>query len=142
MNLEVRDMLEKQLLGAETIESTDQRSQVETAGVRDKDINHLINRPARLPVPEQLLRECERKALEGLDDKVKRLVTQYLQRFYSEGEKALREGRTEDAVENLLCHWFAFRGRVDESQSKRIRDVVKQATGFDLSSTGILLMSL
>lgn len=135
MNLEIRDQIEKQLLGADNIQATDQRTGMEIAGVRDKDVSNLMNRQARLPTAEQLLRDCEKKALEALDDKVRNLVTQYLQRFYNEGEKALSEGRTEDALENFLCYWYSFRGRLTEAQSKVIRDAVKSYTGFDLGTT-------
>lgn len=136
MNLELRDMLEKQLLGQQLVETNRQQSQVEIAGVREKDVNHLTNKPARLPSAEQLLRECERNTLELLDEKVRLLVSQYLNRFYAEGEKALREGRTEDALENFLCHWHSFRGRLEESQSRRIRELVKREMGLDLSAAG------
>lgn len=138
MNLEVRDMLEKQLLGAETIEKGDKKVGVEIAGVREKDVNHLFNKPARLPASDQLLRESERNALEEVDDKVQRLMGQYLQRFYKEAEKALQEGRADDAMENFLCHWFFFRGRLEESQARRIQDLVRQHIGLDLSAVGAL----
>ena len=135
MNLEIRDQIEKQLLGADNIQATDQRTGVEISGVRDKDVSNLMNRQARLPTAEQLLRDCEKKAVEAVDDKVRTLVTKYLQRFYNEGEKALGEDRTEDAIENFLCHWYSFRGRLDENQAKVIRDAVKSYTGFDLGRT-------
>lgn len=134
LNLEMRDMLEKQLLGSEAVEKADKKSTVEIAGVRDKDVNHLFNKPARLPAAEQILRECERSALEQMDAKVQRLVTQYLQRFHAEAEKALREGRAEDALENFLCHWYFFRGRLEEKQSRQILDLVKSQLGIDLNA--------
>ena len=142
MDLEIRDMLGKQLYGSQVIETADQRSQIEIAGVRDKDVNHLINKPVRLPSAEQLLRQSERKALELLDDKVRLLVNQYLQRFYAEGEKALQEGRTEDALENFLCHWYFFRGRLEENQSRRIQELVKRAIGLDLSTSATVPAAL
>lgn len=133
-NLEMRDMLEKLLLGSDVIEAADKKSDVEISGVREKDLN-LLNRAARLPSAEQLLQQCQRLALEQLDEKVPRLVSQYLQRFYAEGEKALREGRAEDALENFLCHWFFFRGRLDEDQSRRIVELVKREIGLDLTTS-------
>jgi len=138
LSLEVRDMLTKQPLGSEAIEVGDQKTQLEIAGVRDKDINHLANRQARLPSADQLLRECERKALEQLDEKLRTMALQYLQRFYNEGERALREGRNEDGLENFLCHWYSFRGGLDARQAQRIRDLIRFATGFELSPTGPL----
>lgn len=135
MNLEVRDYLEKQLIGSDSISVADERPGVEIAGVRDKDVNQLMNKTARLPTAEQVARDCERNALQQVDDKVRALVNQYLQRFYEEGEKALRENRLEDAAENYLCHWFLMRGRMDEKQAQRIRDTVKALTGLDISTT-------
>ncbi len=137
MNLELRDMLEKQLLGSEAIEASEENKQVEIAGVREKDVNNLMNKSARLPPVEQALQECNRKALQQVDDKVPRVVTQYLNRFYAEGMKALREGRSEEAVENFLCHWFFFRGRVNETQSQQIRDHVRFHTGLDLTAIAL-----
>jgi hypothetical protein len=142
MNLEIRDMLEKQLLGSDSLDVLRQEEATEIAGVRDRDVNNLINRPARMKSAEQMIRESERDALQGLDEKVQALMTKYIQRFYSEGEKALREGRNDDALENFLCYWFTFRGRMDQKQSDHIREVTKQITGFDLSSTGPLAGSM
>jgi hypothetical protein len=135
LNLEVRDYLEKQLLGSDPISAAQERSQVEVVGVKDKDVNQLTNKAARLPSVDQLSRECERDALQQVDDKVRTLVQRYLQRFYQEGEKALRENRREDAAENFLCHWHLMRGRMDEKQAQVVRDTVKAVTGLDVAAT-------
>lgn len=137
MNLEVRDYLEKQLLASDTIAASDEKSQVEISGVRDRDVNNLMNRSAKLPPADQLARECERKSLEQVDEKTRALIGQYLQRFYMEGEKALRENRLEDAVENFICHWYLMRGRTDDKQTQRIRDAVKLATGLDITAASV-----
>lgn len=133
MNLELRDMLEKLLISSDQIEVVDQRKGVEIGGVRDRDINQLINKQARLPSADMLLAENHKIALQQLDDKLNQLVTPYFQRFYAEGEKALRENRTEDAVENFLCHWYFYRGRLPEEQSRTIRTLIKKECGLDLS---------
>jgi len=132
MNLELRDMLEKQLISDDKIEVVDKRTGVEIAGVRDKDVNQLINKPARLPSADAVLQDAQRVALTQLDEKLNQLVAPYVQRFYAEGEKALRDNRVEDAVENFLCHWYFFRGRLPEEQSKTIRTLVKRECGLDL----------
>jgi hypothetical protein len=132
MNLELRDMLEKQLISADKIEVEDKKTGIEMAGVRDKDVNQLLNKPARLPSADQLLQDSQRVALQQLDEKLNQLVAPYVQRFYAEGEKALRDNRVEDAVENFLCHWYFFRGRLPEEQSRTIRTLIKQECGLDL----------
>jgi hypothetical protein len=62
-------------------------------------------------------------------------------RFYSEGEKALKSNRGEDAVEAFLCYWTFFRGKLDPVQAEHINDVVKRETGFDLSRQGSSILS-
>ena len=138
MNLEIRDMLEKQLMGSDTLDVIREEKATEVSGVRDKDVNNLLNRPARLKSTDQMLRESERDALQALDEKVQLLMAKYIQRYYNEGEKALREGRHDDALENFLCYWYTFRGQMDQKQSQHIVEVVKQMTGFELSATGPL----
>jgi hypothetical protein len=133
IKLDLRDMIEKQLIASELVEAEQVDNQVEVANVRPTDSNNLINRTARLKKPEDMLRFVEREALQKLDEKAKKLSQLYLQRFYNEGERALKDGRKDDAVENFLSHWFAFRGQVDEKQAERIRGVVKEITGCELN---------
>jgi hypothetical protein len=141
MNLEIRDMLEKQLLGSDKVEMIRQDKATEIAGVRDKDVNGLINRPGRMKSQEQLVREAERDGLKALDEKVQALLARYTQRYYNEGEKALREGRRDDALENFVCYWYTFRGPMDEIRSQHIRETVKEYAGFDLNAAGPLSAS-
>ncbi len=136
MHLEFRDMLEKQLLGSDEVDINRQDKATEVAGVQERDVNGLINRPARIKTPEQLLREAERDGLKALDEKVPALLAKYTERYYNEGEKMLAEGRTGDALENFVCYWYTFRGRMDEKRSQHIREVVKLYTGFDLNVPG------
>jgi hypothetical protein len=138
MNVEIRDMLEKQLIGSESVDTTRGEKATEISGVRDRDVNNLINRPARLKSTEQTLRESERNGIQALDEKIQSWMTKYIQRYYNEGEKALREGRNDEALENFLCYWFTFRGRMDQRFSQHIAEVVKQMTGFDLNPAGVL----
>lgn len=138
MNLEIRDMLEKQLLGSDKVETIKMDKATEIAGVRDRDLNGLTSRPARMKSQEQLQQEAERDALKALDEKVQALLAKYTQRYFNEGEKALREGRRDDALENFVCYWYTFRGPMDETRSQHIRETVKMYTGFDLGAAGSL----
>lgn len=139
MRLEFRDMLEKQLLGSDEVDIIRQDKATEIAGVQGTDINGLLNRPARLNSPQQLLQEAEIDALKALDEKVPALLSKYTDRYYNEGEKALSEGSTGDALENFVCYLYTFRDRMDDKHSERIRQVVKQYTGLDLSAPNSLM---
>jgi len=135
MKLTLRDMLEKQLLGSDGIESNEQDKATEIAGIQGRDVNGLLNRQARIKTIEQLQQDAEHTALKAIDEKVPALLAKYDQRYYNEGEKALNVGHTEDAVENFLCYWYTFRGRMDENRAQHILEVVNGYTGFDLDSS-------
>ena len=135
MKLTLRDMLEKQLLGSEPIESTEQDTATEIAGVQPKDVNGVINRQPRIKTQEQLQQDAELAALKSIDEKIPALLAKYDQRYYSEGEKALEAGHTQEAVENFLCYWYTFRGQIEEHRAQHIRDVVKQYTGLELGGS-------
>ena len=141
MKLEIRDMLEKHLLASDEVESTRQDKATEVAGVQGRDVNGLIDRQPRLKTPEQLLQEAQLDVLKALDQKVPALLDKYVQRYYKEGEKALGEGRTSDAVENFLCYWYTFRAQMDDKRSQHMREVVKLYTGFDLNAPESLVAS-
>jgi hypothetical protein len=141
LKLEVRDMLEKRLLGSDEIESTEQEKATEIAGVHASDVNGLINRQARIMTPEQLARDAELDALKAVDAKVPTLLANYVHRYYKQGERALGEGRPFDAVENFICYWYTFRGQMDEKRSQHIRDVVRQNNGIELDTSDSLLTS-
>lgn len=141
MKLTLRDMLEKQLLDSDDMESTEQDKATEIAGVQPRDVNGIINRQARMKTQEQLQQDAELAALKSIDEKIPALLAKYDQRYYNEGEKALDAGHTEDAVENFLCYWYTFRGQMDENRAQHIRDVVKQYTGLDLGASASPLTS-
>jgi hypothetical protein len=141
MKLALRDMLEKQLLGSDDIESAEQDTATEIAGVQPRDINGIINRQARMKTQEQLQQDAELAALKSIDQKIPPLIAKYDQRYYNEGEKALGAGHTDDAVENFLCYWYTFRGQMDEKRAQHIRQLVKLYTGFDLDASGSPLSS-
>jgi hypothetical protein len=134
INLEIRDHHTKQLIEARVVEGKKEAQQTEIVNVRDRDTNNLSNRAARMPPSEQLLREAEEATFQKFDDDIARMVRMYTDRFYLEGEKALQESRVSDALENFLCHWFFYRGKVDESHAQRIRDLVKKELGLDLNN--------
>lgn len=141
LRLEIRDMLEKQLLGSDEVDSTEQDKDTEVAGVHANDVKGLINRQARIKTPEQLARDAELEALKAVDAKVPALLADYVHRYYREAERALGEGRPWDAVENFLCYWYTFRGQMDENRSRHIIEVVKQNTGLDLSTSDSVMAS-
>jgi len=134
MKLTLRDMLEKQLLASDDIESFEQDKATEIAGVQDRDVNGIINRQAHIKTQEQLQQDAELDALKSIDRKILALLAKYDQRYYNEGEKALQAGHTDDAVESFLCYWYTLRGQIEESRAQHIRDVVKQYTGLDLGA--------
>jgi hypothetical protein len=132
MHLEFRDMLDKELLGSDDVDIRQQDKADEVAGVHEKDVNGLINRPARIKTPDELLKEAELDALKALDAKVPVLLAKFTDRYYNAGERELGELRTNDALENFLCYWYTFGGQFDKKRSDRIREVVKLYTGLDL----------
>lgn len=132
IRLQFLDQLEKRPIGSdEGVDVTRQDEAIETTGVQQTDVNGLTNRPPRVKSPEQLLQEAENDALKSLDEKVPALLSKYTERYYNEGEKALSEGRIDDALENFICYWYTFRDRMDEKHSQRIREVVKQYSGLE-----------
>jgi len=139
MKLEIRDMLEKRLLGSDAVEATEEAKATEIDGVQSRDVNGLLNRQARIKTTQQLQQDADLDALKALDGKVPALLAKYDQRFYNEGEKAWGEGRTDEAVENFLCYWFTFRGQMDENRAQHIREVVKGYIGLDLGASASLL---
>jgi hypothetical protein len=141
LRLEIRDMLEKQLLGYDEVDKSEQDKAIEIAGVHASDVNGHINQQARIKTTEELARDAEREALNAVDAKVPALLADYVHRYYRQGENALGEGRPWDAVENFLCYWYTFRGQMDESRSRHIIEVVKQHTGLDLSTSDSVMAS-
>lgn len=138
MRLELRDMLQRQLLSSDEVESTQQDTATEIAGVQPRDVNGFLNRPPRMKTSERLLQDAELDALKTLDKKVPALLAPYLDRYYAEGEQALGEARMADAAENFICYWYTFRGQINEKRAEHIQDVVKQFTGLDLRASDSL----
>lgn len=137
MHLELRDYMEKQLLGSADVDVRKDDKATEVSGVHTGDVNGLINRPPRLKTTDQLVTEAELDALKELDQKVPQLLAKYTERYYKEGEKALGEQRPDDALENFICYWYTFHDRMDEKHDQRVREVVRQYTGLDLGGPGL-----
>ena len=135
LRLVLRDMLEQQVLASDEVDISRHVEGIEIAGAREADVNGLMNQPAHMNTPEQELDEAEHDALQALDEKVPGLLAKYTERYYKEGEKALAEGRITDGLENLICYWFTFVGRMDERHAQRIREVVKQNLGLEFPTS-------
>lgn len=132
----LRDYFSKEVIAQDRITHHDERDAVEVTGVKERDINGLQNQVARLPDKEQALSEATRITREALDKILPQILQVYTQRFYKEGEKALKEGRMDDAVEAYLCHYAFFRGKLDPAQAEKISDTVLRETAFDLNKQG------
>jgi hypothetical protein len=142
LNVTLQDFRNRELMKVERIEFKRELEAIEIAGVREgKDINGLVNQPARLPDREQVLREGERYVIEQLGQKIQQMVPAYTNRFFREGEQRLKQNHVEDAVEFFLCHWVFVKGRLDDLQRDLVYEVVKQQTGFDLDKEGRMLLS-
>jgi hypothetical protein len=138
MHLAFRDYMDKRLLGSDDVDVPKQDKATETSGVHEGDVNGLMNRAARLKTTEQLLQDDESDALKELDQKVPAMLAKFTERYYNEGEKELREGQFDDALENFVCYWFTVQDRMDDKHAQRIDDVVKTYTGLDLNTPGSL----
>jgi hypothetical protein len=136
MEIALRDYFSKEVVAQDRITHQDERDAVEISGVKERDINGLQNQTARLPDKEQALSEAARITREALDKILPQILQVYTQRFYKEGEKALKEGRVDDAVEAYLCHYAFFRGKLDPAQAEKISETVLRETGFDLNKQG------
>jgi hypothetical protein len=100
-------------------------------------VNRLRNQSPLIQPPEQVLREADCVAMEGINSKVAIVLPLYINRFFKEGERTLKENRLDDAVEAFICHWTFFRGKPDPPQAVTLVETVKNQTGFDLASQGI-----
>ncbi len=142
LSITMRDYLTRDVVASDNVSFHNEREAIQIDGVKEGDTHGLQNQPVRLPSPEQVLREAERTVLESLDKKIIELLPAFTNRFFNEGEKALKAGRIDDAVESFICHWVFFRGRLDSAQSEHVVEVVKRETGFDLVRDGANLLSM
>ncbi len=137
----LRDYFSKEVIAQDKIRYSAEQEGTEVSGVRDTDVSGVHTQPLRLPEKEESLAEGARIVREDLDKKLPQLLHSYTTRFFGEGEKSLKAGRSDDAVEAYLCHWAFFGGHLDQSQMDKIVDIVKRATGFDLLQHGDKLMA-
>jgi len=141
IEITLRDYYSKDLIAEKLIPYHVELNGIEISGVKEKDVNGLQNQTLRLPDKEQTLSEGSRVVREQLEKWIPQLLHSYTDRFFNEGEKALKAGRVDDAVEAYLCHWAFFGGRIDAVQMDRISETVKNATAFDLKKYGDRLMT-
>jgi len=138
----LRDFYSKEVIDQKKIQYHLPRKAVEITGVKeDKDVNGLQNQPHRLPEKDQALAEGSRAVREGLDKAIPQLLRSYTDRFFNEGEKSLKAGRIDDAVEAYLCHWAFYGGHIEPAQMERIAEIIKGATAFDVKKDGEKLMA-
>jgi tetratricopeptide (TPR) repeat protein len=143
LNLTLRDYISRQVLKSHPIRySPPERQAIETEGVKETDVNGLQNQRLRLPSTDEDLRLTERTTLDNLDKKLQEILPTYTNRFFNEGEKAMRANDVERAVEAYLCHWAFFRGKLPATQLDRVTDVVKRQTGLDLKKEGPVFLDL
>ena len=142
LTITLRDLFTREMIAREFVSFVKDGEGDEISGVRESDVSGVRNLPVRLAAPEQVLREAERSCLESLDTKIKNLLPQFTQRFFKEGQKMLELGKVEDAIEQFICHWAFFRGRLESPQEEFIADTVRREIGFDLRKNGQELLSL
>jgi hypothetical protein len=70
------------------------------------------------------------------------MLPKFTKRFYAEGRLAAEQGRIDDAVENFICHWGFFRGKVEKGELDSLSGVVYTRTGFDFQKDGRILAGL
>lgn len=141
LKLLLRDNLTREVIASERIAVSDGRSDEEVKGVHEKDVKGARNRASLLVSEQQALRELERSVLNELTTKAIAMLPSYTRRFFREGQSALKSDRTDEAVENFICHWAFFRGKVDRGEMDIAGDVVLRETGFDLSTEGSRFLS-
>jgi len=141
IEITLRDYYSKDQIAEKLIPYHVELNGIEISGVKDKDVNGIQNQTLRLPDKDQGLSEGARAGREQLDKWLPQLLHSYTDRFFNEGERALKAGRVDDAVEAYLCHWAFFGGRLDPAQMDRISETVKNATAFDLKKYGDKLMT-
>jgi hypothetical protein len=143
LNLTLRDYVSREVLKSDFVRYTPmERQAVEIEGVKDSDTNGLQNQRLRLPTTEEDLRAAERAALDSLDKKLQEILPAYSNRFFNDGERAMRANDVDRAVESYLCHWAFFRGKLPQTQMDRVADIVKKETGFDLKKEGSVFLAL
>ena len=124
LKLFLRDNLTKEVIASDRIAVNGDRTDDETKGVHEKDVKGGRNRASILVSEQQALRELERSVLEQITTKTIAMLPSYTRRFFKEGQNALKSDRTDDAVENFICHWAFFRGKVDRAELDVLGDVI------------------
>jgi len=141
LKLFLRDNLTREIIASERVVATDDRSDEQVTGVHEKDNTGARNRALTLVSEQQALRELERSVLNEITTKTLAMLPNYTRRFLKEGQSALKDDRTDEAVENFICHWAFFRGKLEPAELEPMAGVILRETGFDLSTEGPRFLS-
>jgi hypothetical protein len=141
LKLFLRDNLTREIIASERVVATDDRSDEEVTGVHEKDNTGARNRALTLGSEQQALRELERSVLNEITTKTLAMLPNYTRRFFKAGQSALKDDRTDEAVENFICHWAFFRGKLEPAELEPMAAVILRETGFDLSTEGPRFLS-
>jgi hypothetical protein len=142
VTLTLRDLESKQNIAREVISSAPalrEMKDTEIRGVHPQDVKGVREQPPTMLTESQALREAERQVLEQITSKTLTMLPKYTKRFYAEGHLAMEQGRVDDALENFICHWGFFRGRVEKGELDTLSSLVYSRTGFDFQKDGRIL---
>jgi len=143
--LTLRDFHTKEIIATEVISSNPalkEMKDTEVRGVHPADVKGVREQPPTMLTESQAVKEAERQVLEQITAKTMAMLPKYTKRFYAEGQLAMEQGRVDDAVENFICHWSFFRGKLEKSELENLSGLVYARTGFDFQKDGRTLPGL
>jgi hypothetical protein len=143
--LTLRDFHTKEIIGSEVISSDPalrEMKDTEIRGVLPTDVKGVRDQPPTMLTESQALKLAERQVLDQITTKTIAMLPKFTRRFYAEGRLALEQERFDDAVENFICHWGFFRGKLEKVELESLSEVVYNRTGFDFAKDGRVLTPL
>jgi hypothetical protein len=143
--LTLRDFHTKEVIASEVISSDPtlrEMKDTEIRGVNPADVKGVRDQPPTMLTETQALKLAERQVLDQITSKAMTMLPKFTKRFYTEGRLAVEQGRLDDAVENFICHWGFFRGKLEKGELENLSGVVYARTGFDFQKDGRTLTGL
>lgn len=143
--LTLRDFQTKEIIATEVISSDPALREMkdsEVRGVLPTDVRGVRDQPPTMLTEAQALKQAEREVLEKITSRSLVMLPKFTRRFYAEGRLALEQERLDDAVENFICHWGFFRGKLEKGELEGLSGVVYSRTGFDFQKDGRILPGL
>jgi hypothetical protein len=104
-------------------------------GVHGDDKDKLKDQPPDMPDPEQAITAAQANVQQQIRRELPEFITPYVERFLR-GGKQVMAGKSDEALEYLLCYWAFVHGRVgdhlSEADARLLQDFVRKETGYDI----------